>query len=164
MGGSPRRSSRTSRAERRPSAGPGPYAPVSPWTCGSGQGAASVTHTETPVPACVAVSSRVADHHRCSPTMQKGHASRPCGGRDARAICLTAWASPTNWFSYRNMDPVWDRRHGCEALSVSYAKRRAGLRYNRLRVFRRANTAHLGRGGGPERWWHVGPSEKYAAR
>jgi hypothetical protein len=35
---------------------------------------------------------------------------------------------------------------------------------NRLRVFRRANTAHLGRGVGQERWLRVGPSEKYAAR
>jgi hypothetical protein len=34
---------------------------------------------------------------------------------------------------------------------------------NRLRVFRNANTAHLGRGVGQERWLRVGPSEKYAA-
>ena len=37
------------------------------------------------------------------------------------------------------------------------------LSYNRLRVFRSANTAHLGRGVGQERWLRVGPSEKYAA-
>jgi hypothetical protein len=35
---------------------------------------------------------------------------------------------------------------------------------NWLRVFRSAHTAHLGRGVGQERWWRVGPSEKYAAR
>src|SRR5262249_22388106 len=35
--------------------------------------------------------------------------------------------------------------------------------FNRLRVFRSANTAHLGRGVGQERWWRVGLSEKYAA-
>ena len=35
---------------------------------------------------------------------------------------------------------------------------------NRLRVFRSANTAHLGHGVGQERWLRVGPSEKYAAR
>jgi hypothetical protein len=40
----------------------------------------------------------------------------------------------------------------------------AGVLYNRLRVFRIANTAHLGRGVGQERWWRVGPSEKYAVR
>src|SRR4030095_2551325 len=39
-----------------------------------------------------------------------------------------------------------------------------GHTYNRLRVFRSAHTAHLGRGVGQERWWRVGPSEKYAAR
>ena len=36
--------------------------------------------------------------------------------------------------------------------------------FNRLRVFRSANTAHLGRGVGQERWWRVGPSEKYVER
>jgi hypothetical protein len=36
--------------------------------------------------------------------------------------------------------------------------------FNRLRVFRSAHTAHLGRGVGQERWLRVGPSEKYAAR
>jgi len=35
---------------------------------------------------------------------------------------------------------------------------------NRLRVFRIATSAHLGRGVGQERWWRVGPSEKYVAR
>src|SRR4029450_8150052 len=40
----------------------------------------------------------------------------------------------------------------------------ASLTDNRLRVFRSAHTAHLGRGVGQERWWCVGPSEKYAAR
>jgi hypothetical protein len=35
---------------------------------------------------------------------------------------------------------------------------------NRLRVFRTANTAHLGRGIGQEQWLRVGPSEKYVAR
>jgi hypothetical protein len=35
---------------------------------------------------------------------------------------------------------------------------------NRLRVFRTANTAYLDRGLGQERWWRVGPSEKYVAR
>jgi len=43
----------------------------------------------------------------------------------------------------------------------------SSLRYhliNRLRVFRRAHTAHLGRGVGQERWLRVGASEKYAAR
>ena len=35
--------------------------------------------------------------------------------------------------------------------------------YNRLRVFRTANTAHLGRGVGQERWLHMGPSEKDVA-
>src|SRR5215468_3688578 len=35
---------------------------------------------------------------------------------------------------------------------------------NRLRVFRTATTAHLGREIGQEQWWRVGPSEKYVAR
>jgi hypothetical protein len=35
---------------------------------------------------------------------------------------------------------------------------------NQLRVFRTANTAHLGRGIGQEQWLRVGPSEKYVAR
>jgi hypothetical protein len=37
------------------------------------------------------------------------------------------------------------------------------LPYNWLRVFRRANTAHLGHRGGPEQELSVVPSEKYAA-
>lgn len=36
--------------------------------------------------------------------------------------------------------------------------------FNRLHVFRTANTAHLGRGIGQEQWLRVGPSEKYVAR
>ena len=36
--------------------------------------------------------------------------------------------------------------------------------YNRLRVFRIANTVRLGRGVGQERWWRMGPSENYVAR
>jgi len=35
--------------------------------------------------------------------------------------------------------------------------------YNRLRVFKIANTARLGRGEGQERGLHMGPSEKYVA-
>src|SRR5262245_20480703 len=38
------------------------------------------------------------------------------------------------------------------------------LKVNRLRVFRRAHIAHLGRGVGQEQWWRVGPSAKDAAR
>src|SRR5262249_58051915 len=38
------------------------------------------------------------------------------------------------------------------------------LSYNWLRVFKIANTARLGRGGGQERWWRMGPSAKYVAR
>src|SRR5262245_9306492 len=34
---------------------------------------------------------------------------------------------------------------------------------NRLRVFKIANTARLGRGGGQERWVRMGPSENYVA-
>jgi hypothetical protein len=37
------------------------------------------------------------------------------------------------------------------------------LLFNRLRVFRIANTSHLGRGGGQERWLRMGPSEKDVA-
>jgi len=48
----------------------------------------------------VAVSFRVAHHHRFSPTMQEGRACRLGGGREARAMCLAAWASPTDRFSY----------------------------------------------------------------
>src|SRR5262249_35429045 len=36
--------------------------------------------------------------------------------------------------------------------------------FNRLRVFRIANTVRLGRGVGQERWWRMGPSENYVAR
>src|SRR6266540_5810227 len=41
---------------------------------------------------------------------------------------------------------------------------RGFLGRNRLRVFRGATTAHLGRGVGQERWWCVGPSEKAMIR
>jgi len=40
----------------------------------------------------------------------------------------------------------------------------AGDIFNRLRVFKIANTAHLGRGVGQERWLRMGPSENYVAR
>ena len=39
-----------------------------------------------------------------------------------------------------------------------------GKSLNRLRVFKIANTARLGRGVGQERWLRMGPSENYAAR
>ena len=38
------------------------------------------------------------------------------------------------------------------------------LMLNRLRVFKIANTAHLGRGVGQKRWLRMGPSENYVAR
>src|SRR5262245_65786272 len=44
------------------------------------------------------------------------------------------------------------------------SSRPRGVRMNRLRVFRRAHTAHLGRGVGQEQWLRVGPSAKDAAR
>src|SRR5262249_473332 len=40
----------------------------------------------------------------------------------------------------------------------------AYLQHNRLRVFKIANTARLGRGVGQERWLRMGPSENYVAR
>jgi len=80
---------------------PGPHPPVSPWRGGSSQGAANVTPMEVQVTACVAVRSRAAHHHCCSPTRQEGRASRPPQGRDAMVIGLAAWASPTNQCSCR---------------------------------------------------------------
>ena len=99
MGGSPRKSSRTSRAERRPNAGPRATPPVSTGTGGRGQDAARVTKTETTVKACVAVSSRVAQPQRFSPPMKEVRAARPRGGRAARAMGLVASANPKNRFS-----------------------------------------------------------------
>ena len=65
--------------------------------------------------------------------------------------------------SARKLDPTiyveWVGGHGGVLHSASEV-----LTYNRLRVFKIANTARLGRGEGQERWLRMGPSEKYVAR
>jgi hypothetical protein len=58
----------------------GQHPPVSPWTGGSGQGAARVTNTETTVKACVAVSSRVPQPQRCSPPWRASSQDNVLGG------------------------------------------------------------------------------------